>query len=202
MPPVSARVATADDLDAVAETLTCAFRTDPVWGPYSFPDPAVQVAQSRRLWTAFAAATMRFPWTFVTPGCEAVAVWIPPGEPELTDEQAAGIEALALELLGAQQAAVMLDAFAALDADHPHAPPHYYLSLLATHDDHRGKGIGMALLAACLERVDAEGMPAYLESTNPVNDPRYMRHGFEPFGRVGLPNGHVITTMWRAARRP
>jgi hypothetical protein len=58
----------------------------------------------------------------------------------------------------------------------------------------------MALLAACLERIDAEHAPAYLESTNPANNPRYMRHGFEPFSEVVLPNGHVITTMWREAR--
>ena len=46
----------------------------------------------------------------------------------------------------------------------------------------------------------AEGMPAYLESTNPANNQRYMRHGFEPAGTVQLANGHIVTTMWREAR--
>ena len=55
----------------------------------------------------------------------------------------------------------------------------------------------MALLADTLEAVDAEGMPAYLESTNPANDARYMRVGFRPVGSVELENGHRITTMWR-----
>jgi GNAT superfamily N-acetyltransferase len=199
MSTVSPRVAAEADLDAVAETLTLAFRADPVWGPYAFPDPETQVEQSRRLWAAYAAPAMRFPWTLVTPGCEAVAVWIPPNEPEMTDEQAAEFEALAVDVLGAEQAEVVLGALAALEAHHPHDDSHYYLSLLATHDDHRGKGLGMALLAACLERIDAEHMPAYLESTNPVNDARYRRHGFEPHGRITLPNGLGITTMWRDA---
>lgn len=197
MPAVSPRIAGEADIDAVAETLTLAFRTDPVWGPYSFPDPETQLEQSRRVWAAYAQAAMRFPWTLVTPACEAVAVWIPPNEPELTEEQEAEFEALAVAVLGAEQAAVMLGALDALDEHHPNSEPHYYLSLLATHDDHRGRGLGMALLAACLERVDAERMPAYLESTNPANDARYARLGFEPHGTITLANGHVVTTMWR-----
>jgi ribosomal protein S18 acetylase RimI-like enzyme len=32
-------------------------------------------------------------------------------------------------------------------AFHPREPPHYYLTLLGTHPDHRGKGIGMRLEA-------------------------------------------------------
>jgi GNAT superfamily N-acetyltransferase len=195
------RVATYDDLDAVVETLTLAFRTDPVWGAYSFPDADRQLEQSRRFWRALATIELRFGWTMVTPDCEAVAVWIPPGLPEMTEDEGAAFEALTVELLGDDQSAVVMDAFAALDAQHPHDPPHYYLSLLATHDDHRGKGIGQALLAAGLERIDAEGMPAYLESTNPGNNHRYERAGFQPHGRIPLPNGHVITTMWRPGER-
>src|SRR5204863_216242 len=76
------------DVDAVAETLTLAFRADPVWGRYAFPDPERQVEQSRRLWAAYARAAMRFPWRLVTPGCEAGAVWIPPNEPELSEDHA------------------------------------------------------------------------------------------------------------------
>ena len=153
-----------------------------------------------RFWAALAEPAMRFPWTLVTPGCEAVAVWIPPGEPELTPEQAEAFAGLAEELLGPVQARVVLDAFDRLDAAHPRDPPHYYLSLLATHSEHRGNGLGMALLGACLERIDAEHAPAYLESTNPGNNHRYMRHGFEPSSEITLPNGHVVTAMWRDSR--
>jgi GNAT superfamily N-acetyltransferase len=199
MPSVSPRVAAEADVEAVAETLTLAFRSDPVWGRYSFPDPERQIEQSRRLWAAYAQAAMRFPWTLVTPRCEAVAVWIPPNEPELTAEQEAEFEALAVDVLGAAQAEVVLGALDALDGHHPQHESHYYLSLLATHDDHRGRGLGMALLAACLERIDNERLPAYLESTNPANDARYQRYGFEPYGTITLANGHVVTTMWRKA---
>jgi hypothetical protein len=58
----------------------------------------------------------------------------------------------------------------------------------------------MALLAENLRAIDATGLPAYLESTNPANNKRYMAQGFLPADELTLPNGHVITTMWREAR--
>jgi GNAT superfamily N-acetyltransferase len=192
------RTATADDLPAVTAVMATAFATDPVWGPYSFPDDATRIDLSAAaLWEPFLRAVMRFGWTHVTPGCEAAAVWVPPGEPELTPEQEQEFAERLVAFVGDSQAAVILDAFDRLDAAHPHDPPHYYLSLLGTHTDHRGRGLGMGLLAAGLELVDREGMPAYLESTNNDNDRRYARLGFEPLGIVALPNGHRVTTMWR-----
>ena len=49
-------------------------------------------------------------------------------------------------------------------------------------------------------RIDALGAAAYLESTNPVNNERYRRAGFERRAGIAMPSGHVVTTMWRPAR--
>ena len=58
----------------------------------------------------------------------------------------------------------------------------------------------MALLAENLERIDALGMPAYLESSNPANNRRYERHGFEAVGSFNPPGSPIpVTTMWRDA---
>jgi GNAT superfamily N-acetyltransferase len=194
------RVATLDDLPAVTAVMTTAFASDPCWGAYSFPDDQRRLEQSAAFWEPQLRAAMRFPWVLVTPAVEAAAVWIPPGEPEMTPEQEQDLAELTERLLGREQARLPMDIFERLEAQHPHDPPHYYLSLLGTHDDHRGRGIGMALLAAGLELIDAEGMPAYLESTNPANNARYMRVGFEPAATVQLENGHTVTTMWREPR--
>ncbi len=194
------RIATISDLGDVATAMTTAFDTDPVWGAYSFPDPARRAEQSARFWEYCIRTALRFPHTFVTPGCEAAAVWIPPGEPEMTPAQEAGLATLLTDMLGAAQAGIVMDAFALLDAAHPHDEPHHYLSLLATHRAHRGRGLGMELLGMCLEQIDRAHLPAYLESTNPANDARYARHGFRPHSRLELPNGAPVTTMWRDAR--
>jgi GNAT superfamily N-acetyltransferase len=195
------RTATLDDLPAVTAVMATAFAADPVWGPYSFPDAATRIElSSSALWEPFLRAVLRFGLTHVTPECEAAAVWVPPGEPELTPEQEQEFVETLVGLMGGAQAGVILDAFERLDAAHPHDPPHFYLSLLGTHSDHRGRGLGMGLLASGLELVDEQGLPAYLESTNNDNDRRYARLGFEPLDVVELPNGHRVTTMWREGR--
>lgn len=59
----------------------------------------------------------------------------------------------------------------------------------------------MQLLAHNLALIDYEHMPAYLESTNPANNDRYARVGFEPIGKFSYPGGDaIVTTMWRPAR--
>ena len=79
-------------------------------------------------------------------------------------------------------------------------PPHYYLSLLGVHDDHRGRGLGMGLLAASLAQFDAEGVPSYLESSNAANDHRYEALGYRRTGEFTTPGDLVtIASFWRDA---
>ncbi len=194
------RVAGPGDLDDLTAIMATAFRRDPVWGEYSFPGSRDRLDTATAFWRAYLGAMIRHGWSFLSPGSESAAVWVPPGERELTDAQERELEALLHELLGDAQAEVVVDVFERLDAAHPHHEPHHQLSLFGTHEAHRGRGTGMALLDACLERVDAAGSAAYLESTNAANEPRYMSRGFEPFGRVDLAGGPGVTTMWRPAR--
>jgi hypothetical protein len=61
----------------------------------------------------------------------------------------------------------------------------------------------MKLLAANLARIDAEGGPAYPESTNPANNGRYERLGFTPRTELSVADGrHAVTTMWQEPRLP
>jgi GNAT superfamily N-acetyltransferase len=128
----------------------------------------------------------------------AVSVWIPPGGNELSDEGTRALLASSLEWLGAEGAREMGELYDRFEANHPQREPHAYLSLLATHPDHRGRGIGQQLLAQDLARWDAVGVPCYLESTNPANDHRYERAGFRRIGGfAAVRDGAPISTMWR-----
>ena len=126
-------------------------------------------------------------------------MWIPPSAKEFSHEGEQRLPAMLDALVGSRAAEVteLLDRF---DHAHRHDEPHYYLSLLGTRDEHRGRGLGMALLSENLARIDAERMPAYLESSNPENNPRYESLGFVPVVCFRAPgNGPVVTGMWRAA---
>ena len=121
-----------------------------------------------------------------------MALWIPPGGTEVAPEDDAGSSA---------RAPATCWSCSRGSASHPHGEPHYYLTLLGTHPASAGRGIGMALLAENLDRIDEERLPAYLESSNPGNNRRYERHGFEAIGEFFPPGSEVpVTTMWRTAR--
>lgn len=195
--PVDARLATVADLPAAAETLGRAFCTDPVWS-WAFPDSERRLEQIRAIWRVVAESSLAYESAWVVGDCAAVALWIPPGKPELSPADEERVEAMLREMLGADAARV-LETFGRFDAAHPEGEPHHYLSLLATDPGHSGLGLGMGLLADGLTRVDAAGMPAFLESSNPVNTPRYERLGFTVCGEFELPeDGPSVTQMWRA----
>ena len=187
-------------MQAVSEVLADAFAPDPVWG-WAFPGRA----QQQVWWRFWVTGAMPQGWVRVarSPGVDgigAAAVWIPPGGHECAAEDEAHVEPLLRALVG-DRAALVDETLRRFDENHPRDVPHYYLSLLGTATARRGQGIGMALLAENLDRIDEESGAAYLESSNPANLDRYRSVGFEPHGQFPLPEGDVVvTTMWHDPR--
>lgn len=193
------RPATWADLAAVTETISLAFHDDPTWS-WAFADAGRRQADYAVFWRFLIAGALRYPCVLMTPSCEAVAVWIPPHGTEIPEEDEANLEPLLNELVGSR-AGQVVELLARFDAAHPRGEAHYYLSLLGTHPDHAGRGIGMSLLAESLARIDQERMPAYLESSNPANNHRYERYGFQEIGVFYPPGGDTpVTAMWRGPR--
>jgi GNAT superfamily N-acetyltransferase len=186
------RVATPDDLERLTETLAGAFAADPLWS-WAFPE-----LDALALWWRFyVSSALRYPWVWIAGDFAAVASWIPPGGVELTEGEEAMIEGILDELVG-PRAPQVLELLERFEQGHPTGRDHYYLSLLGTHPEHRGKGLGMALLAENLELIDEQGACAYLESSNPANDPRYERNGFRRIGSFDRPDGKLtVSRMWR-----
>ena len=175
---IDVHIATAADLEDLTTTLTAAFEHDPLW-TWVFPNP-----KHLAVWWRFCiSSALRYSCVWITGDYAAASVWIPPEGTELSPR--------------APEALELLERF---ETSHPRLRPHYYLSLLGTHPDHRGQGLGMSLLTENLRGMDAEGIPAYLESSNPRNDGPYEEIGFRRLGEFDTPGGErKVTTLWRDA---
>lgn len=193
---VTPRLATAADAAAIVATLSGAFEADPLWS-WAFPDAEKRPAQYEAFFGLFVESALANGWVWTTGQATAAAVWTPPGKNELSAEAEARLEPFLTAELGAHAEAV-LQVMEHFETACPKGRDFYYLSLLGTHPDHRGQGLGMGLLEANLAQIDAQSMPAYLESSNPANDTRYERLGFRPRTKFSTPEGrHAVTTMWR-----
>jgi GNAT superfamily N-acetyltransferase len=187
------------DAGAVTELFAHAFYEDPLWS-WAFPDDGKRMEQHRLWWGLYMRSAVPYGWVWMSEDGGAASLWIPAGKPELSEEDEAKVEPILRQMLGshADDVLTLIERF---DSNHPHDEPHYYLSLLGTHPDHRGQGKGMKLLAANLAQLNEMGMPAYLESSNRANDHRYKRLGFAQVGKFAAPGGQpTVACMWRDPR--
>lgn len=192
------QLAITGDTDAVVETISRAFMDDPVWS-WAFPDAALRLDQYRRWWRIYVAAAVAGEAAWIADASvAAAAVWVTPGGKDLLPEDELRVEPLLRELVGDEQAERVVELNALFEAHHPNLPFHY-LSLLGTHPEHRGRGLGLGLLAERLLELDALNEASLLESSNPANNERYARLGFEQIDEFRAPDqGPPIAVMWRS----
>ncbi|MDQ2965566.1 MAG: GNAT family N-acetyltransferase [Chloroflexota bacterium] len=196
---LAVRRASPEDCQLVTEIITLAFANDPLWS-WAMRRADGRTDHQAIFWRLFVEGALRYDSTWLTEGGGATSIWIPPDGTELAPEQEEPLAELVAEFLG-PAGDDYLALLARFDGAHPRGEPHYYLTLLGTHPDHRGRGLGMRLLTHDLEVIDAEHLPAYLESSNPANNHRYESVGFERMGEFSYPgNGPIVTTMWRPGR--
>jgi ribosomal protein S18 acetylase RimI-like enzyme len=175
-------------VDEVIATVVAAFIADPV-ERWLWPEPWRYLTH----FPAFVAAFGEGATVSRLDG--AVAMWIAPGV-ELNGE---GIVAVLRDTVPAER---QDDAFAVLeqmDELHP-TDPHWYLPWLAVDPPHQGTGLGGRLLDQGLARVDADHLPAFLETPNPRTVQFYERHGFSVVGVAQAGACPPLTSMVRAAR--
>lgn len=190
------RLATTADADEVGHVLAEGFSDDPVL-TWVFRDPGSTA--KLEAFFAFLAREAFVPTGTTWLGPDSCAVWTPPEPEPWPADRGERFSALLAEVCTGDDLRRLGVLEAAMEEAHP-AGPLWYLSLLATVPAARGRGRGTALLERTLAPVDEAALPAYLESTNPRNVSLYLRHGFEAIGRIDLPDGPSLTTMWRPAR--
>jgi GNAT superfamily N-acetyltransferase len=191
--PDKVRRVNVDDAGAIAEILADGFSTDPVM-LWVFGTASEDLMQANFEFIV-REALIPLGATWMTDDC--CAAWTPAGRaPWAVDE----LSERFLNELGPRLNRDQLDRLITLNAVTAglHArEPHWYLAMIATRHVAQGTGAGGRLLRHTLRQVDADTLPAYLESTNPANIAFYERNGFAICGAAKLPDGPTLTKMSR-----
>jgi GNAT superfamily N-acetyltransferase len=203
MSAVDVRPAARADIGELSRVLARAFFEDPVTR-WEVPDDKVRRTKLHHLWAALirhhhlAGGGVEVATHNGT--ISAAAVWDPPGRWDYRRRESLRMMPRLVWAFGWDQS--RSEALTeAMKNVHPHEP-HWYLAIVGSDPRIRPKGFGHALMRSRLDRCDAEGLPAYLESTNPDNVPYYRRFGFEVTGEIPLPlGGPNLVPMWREPRQ-
>jgi GNAT superfamily N-acetyltransferase len=177
----------------VMSSMMLGFSADPLvrW----FYPEADDYVNSIPVFDAFGGGAIDTDTAYRTANLEGAALWHPPGR---GPDEARLIDYLE-NTLRAEVKDDVFRCFEAMGEYHPEGEC-WYLPLIAVDPAHQGMGIGAALLKHVLRIIDEQGLPAYLESSNPRNISLYERHGFETVGEIQFGDSPVVTPMMRAAR--
>ena len=195
--------ATRADIEVLSTVLARAFDDDPL-SLYLFGGPG----RRRRGLTRFFALQLRHIYigrgeVWTTADRAGAALWAPPTMPRPGVMDLARILPVIPYLsVWGRKTPDVVRLLAAYERARPRET-HWYLGTLGTDPDRQGHGVGSALLGTVLDRLDAEGVPAYLESSKERNLAFYARHGFQVTGTIVTPRGGpTLWLMWREPRPP
>lgn len=183
-----------EDKARLLQTIVLGFAADPM-ARWATPDAALYLDRRTEFFDAFCGAAFDHGTAFVADDGAAVATWLPPG----VESDGERLAAIMDEQTPASRKAEMDALFARMEEFHL-SEPHWCLPLIAADPARQGEGLGTALMEAAIARIDADGRPAYLESSNPRNIPLYERFGFERIGEIRTGTSPVLTPMVRRER--
>jgi ribosomal protein S18 acetylase RimI-like enzyme len=196
------RRATAADVPRLVPMLARAFRDDPV-AIWACRSEGLRLRMLEGLYRERLRQLLLHGDVWVTPDCHSAALWMAPDHPGSTVAQQAALARCLLHPRLLVRVPLLAAGLAGVQRKRSHKPPHWYLSLLGTDPDARGRGLGSAVLRPVLEQCDGDGIGIYLESSKERNIDFYARHGFRVTAELELPRGPRMWPMWREpARRP
>lgn len=189
-PPPAVMALTAEQREAAIDTVFLGFSGDPFmrW----FWPRATTYCGARHIIDLLAGDAATLGTGYQVADFGGAAMWLPPGYK--LDEQP--VMAAFQQTLHPNTLPTALQVFAALDEYHP-KDDCWYLTMIAVDPARQGQGLGSVLMKEAVARCDADGLPAFLESSNPQNISLYQRHGFEIMGTIQIGDSPVITPMIR-----
>ncbi len=181
--------------EAATSVITLAFASDPV-ARWTYPDPDQYLEYFPRFIKAFAGRSFENGTAFLAPDFAGAALWLKPGVSPNEDEMLG----LVWESTSSEVQKDLFPMFEQMAQFHP-TYPHWYLPMIGVEPSRQGSGVGSALLQHSLANCDADGLPAYLESSSPKNIPLYERFGFEQIGVIRSGDAPPMFPMLRKPQR-
>ncbi|MCC7369504.1 MAG: GNAT family N-acetyltransferase [Chloroflexi bacterium] len=168
------------EIPAAAAMLAEAFADDPLTGLLS-PDPSKRASKARWYFSAIARYGLAFGEVWAVDSLDAVAIW---WAPPFVMPSAARASYVGFDegpaVLGIDVWEQSLEIGWMVGDVHAQAisEAHWYLNILGVRPERQRTGLGSALLASMLARLDMAGLPAYLDTGRTENVAYYERHGF------------------------
>ena len=170
----------------LVEVLARSFADDPIIR-WPFPTDGNHEEQCRELFRILDEPFAETGWLWEAGDAAGVALWIPSdgGERFLEIERGTrdAIDAMTLD------GGVRYRAFWDWIEDHLPAEPHWFLDHLAVAPEHRGEGLGTALVELGVGFARRDEVPAFLETARPGNVGYYERLGFGVVADEHAPGG-------------
>ena len=175
--------------------VTMGFSTDPV-ARWFYSNPNDYFRWFPKFVRAFAGASIANDTAFCTDDYSGAALWLKPGAHPDEDAMVQLVE----RSIPRDRHWAVFELFEQMGNGHP-LEPHWYLPMIGVDTVQQNKGIGSSLMRKALARCDEEGLPAYLESSNPRNISLYSRFGFEIVGEIRVGEIPPLVPMLRPAQR-
>ncbi len=176
------------------DLIVSAFENDPA-ARWMYPSVDQYRTHFPKFVRAFGGAAFASGTTHVLENYAGAALWLAPGKHP--DDEA--IMSLIMGTTSEDLQGPLMSVFEEMGNYHP-VGPHWHLPFVGVHPTCQRRGYGGVLLGHALRTCDEQGVPAYLESSNPQNIPLYERHAFQVLGEIQVGSSPVITPMLRRAR--
>jgi GNAT superfamily N-acetyltransferase len=183
-------VVTEQERSRVFASLLLSFSTDPLLR-WLWPE-ALDYMNCTPAFDAFSAGAIGHGSAYRAENFEGAALWFPPGYGPDDEAFFSFLE----KTIRPEVREDVFHVFEAMEEYHP-SEPCWYLPVIGVDPACQGLGIGAALMKHSMLRPDEEGVPAYLESSNPRNISLYQRHGFEVMGEIQFGSSPTISPMLR-----
>lgn len=193
-----ARLGEAHELAAI---FARAYEDDAV-SRWVLPDPTDRLERLERAGTSVIRRTIPEREVLTTTPPRGMAIWAAPEHPRIPTRRLLPTLPALLRWYGLSAMRRSALVAAVLDRRRP-TERHWYLGGLGTDPPFQRQGVATALMRPMLERCDAGGVGAYLETQSEENVAFYRRRGFEVAAELDIPTGGPhMWLMWREPRRP